>query len=124
MQEKFKALAQDPEFATILEEVKKDGMQAMMKVFQNEELVLKFNAKMGGLPTELGKQLQSIAERPMTLHEAAKNGDLESCKAYISKQNQGGVSIDDPNPNGITALGFAIGADRLEIVKLLLGCKA
>jgi len=60
----------------------------------------------------------------MTLHEAARKGDLDTCKDYITKQNQGGVSIDDPNPNGITALGFAIGAYKPEIVKLLIGCKA
>merc|ERR1712232_761525 len=51
-------------------------------------------------------------------------GDLDSCKAYITKQNQAGVSIDHFNPNGITALGFAIGADRAEVAKLLLSCKA
>merc|ERR1712014_23955 len=65
-----------------------------------------------------------IAERSMTLHEAAKKGDLDTCKAYITKQNEAGVSIDDPDPNGITALGFAIGADRSEIVKFLITCKA
>merc|ERR1712137_157800 len=96
----------------------------MGKVWQNEDLMLKFTAKLGGVPDELRQQLKQLAERPMTLHEAARKGDLDTCKDYITKQNQAGVSIDDPNPNGITALGFAIGADKPEIVKLLIGCKA
>merc|ERR1711972_303441 len=110
--------------APFVEELKKGGTEAMHKILSNEELMLKVNAKLGGLPDELGQGMKMIAERSMTLHEAAKNGDLDTCKAYITKQNQAGVSIDHLNPNGITALGFAIGADRAEVAKLLLSCKA
>merc|ERR1711972_1205652 len=110
--------------APFVEELKKGGTEAMHKILSNEELMLKVNAKLGGLPDDLGQGLKAIAERSMTLHEAAKKGDLDTCKAYITKQNQAGVSVDDPDPNGITALGFAIGADRTEVVKLLMGCKA
>jgi len=124
MEEKFKALANDPELAPILEEIKKDGMDAVLKMCQNEELMLKFNQKMGGLPDELKGSMQALIDRPMTLHEAAKNGDVNVVKEYITKQNAGGVSIDTPDHRGITALGFAIGADSQEVVKLLIACKA
>merc|ERR1712217_590568 len=95
-----------------------------LKMYQDEELMMKFNEKMGGLPDDLAQQMKMLAQRPMTLHEAAKRGDLDTCKDYITKQNEAGVSIDVHDPNGITALGFAIGADRAEIVKLLISCKA
>jgi len=124
LEAKFKALAEDPEFAPLVKEIKTGGVEAMLKMYQDQELLLKFNEKMGGLPDDLGKQMQMLAQRPMTLHEAAKRGDLDTCKDYITKQNQAGVSIDVHDPNGITALGFAIGADRSEIVKLLMSCKA
>jgi len=124
MEEKFKALANDPELAPILEEIKKDGMDAVLKMCQNDELMLKFNQKMGGLPDELKGSMQALIDRPMTLHEAAKNGDVNVVKEYITKQNAGGVSIDTPDHRGITALGFAIGADSQEVVKLLIACKA
>jgi len=124
MEEKFKALANDPELAPILEEIKKDGMDAVLKMCSNNELMLKFNQKMGGIPDELKDPLQSLFDRPMTLHEAAKMGNVDVVKDYITKQNSGGVSIDTPDHNGITALGFAIGADSQEAVKLLIACKA
>jgi hypothetical protein len=124
MEDKFKALANDPELAPILEEIKKDGMDAVLKMCNNDELMLKFNQKMGGIPDELKGPLQGLFYRPMKLHEAAKQGDVNVVKDYITKQNAGGVSIDTPDHNGITALGFAIGADSQEIVKLLIACKA
>jgi hypothetical protein len=124
MEDKFKALANDPELAPILEEIKKDGMDAVLKMCNNDELMLKFNQKMGGMPDELKGPLQGLFDRPMTLHEAAKQGDVNVVKDYITKQNAGGVSIDTPDHNGITALGFAIGADSQEVVKLLIACKA
>merc|ERR1719434_495373 len=57
---------------------------------------------MGGLPQELESTLKKIDETPLTLHEAAKNGDLK----------------------GITPLGYAIGANRIAVVKLLLDNRA
>jgi len=123
-QDKFKALAEDPELSPFIERLKTGGQEAMFEILKNEELMLKVNAKLGGLPSELGQGLSALAQRSMTLHEAAKKGDMETCKEYITKGNEAGVSFDTPDPNGITALGFAIGADRAEIVKLLISCKA
>lgn len=44
--------------------------QAAMKYYQDEELMLKISAKMGGLPSELNPVLQKIEDTPITLHEA------------------------------------------------------
>ena len=49
--------------------------------------MLKISQKMGGLPSELNPVLQKIEETPMTLHEAAKRGDLTAVQSYIDKKN-------------------------------------
>merc|ERR1719159_2182168 len=74
VQERMKALEQDPELAPMLEDIKKNGLEAAMKYYQDEELMLKFSQKMGGLPQELQPVLQKIDESPLTLHEASRNG--------------------------------------------------
>ena len=45
---------------------------------EDEELMLKISQKMGGLPTELQPVLKKIDETALTLHEAAKNGDVKA----------------------------------------------
>merc|ERR1711972_558331 len=61
MEAKFKALAEDPEFAPLVEELKKaskeGNMEPVIKMFQDEVLALKFNAKMGGLPQDLAQKM-------------------------------------------------------------------
>eukprot|EP00413_Alexandrium_margalefii_P049555 CAMPEP_0204609570 /NCGR_PEP_ID=MMETSP0661-20131031/60999_1 /ASSEMBLY_ACC=CAM_ASM_000606 /TAXON_ID=109239 /ORGANISM="Alexandrium margalefi, Strain AMGDE01CS-322" /LENGTH=132 /DNA_ID=CAMNT_0051621259 /DNA_START=48 /DNA_END=443 /DNA_ORIENTATION=- len=52
VQERIKSLESDAELAPILEDIKKNGLEAAMKYYQDEELMLKFSQKMGGLPGE------------------------------------------------------------------------
>merc|ERR1719229_884721 len=120
VQDRIKALEQDPELAPMLEDIKKNGMEAVMKYYQDEELMLKFSQKMGGLPSELQPVLQKIDETPLTLHEAAKNGDLKAVQDFLSKQKP----LDAQDHKGITPLGYAIGANRIAVVKLLLDNRA
>jgi hypothetical protein len=126
MEEKFKALENDPELTPIFEEIKKDGMGALLKLCNDEELMLKFSRKMGGIPDELKGPLQTLSNQPMTLHEAAKNGDVQAVKDWIAKESSGGksIAVDTPDHKGITALGYAVGADRFEVTAHLLSCKA
>merc|ERR1719199_733242 len=53
VQYRLQALEHDPELAPILADIKKNGMEVMMKYYQNEELMFKISQKMGGLPGEL-----------------------------------------------------------------------
>ena len=46
----------------IFEDIKKNGMEAAMKYYQDEELMLKISQKMGGLPSELSPVLQKIED--------------------------------------------------------------
>merc|ERR1719229_1326115 len=120
VQDRIKALEQDPELAPMLEDIKKNGMEAVMKYYQDEELMLKFSQKMGGLPSELQPVLQKIDDTPLTIHEAAKNGDLKAVQEFLSKQK----TLDAQDQKGITPLGYAIGANRIAVVKLLLDNRA
>lgn len=120
LQERFKSFEHDPELAPMMEDIKKNGMEALMKYMQDEELMLKFSRKVGGLPEELKPTLQKIQETALTLHEAAKNGDLKSCQEYVSNKKP----LDVQDHKGITPLGYAIGANRIAVAKLLLDGRA
>lgn len=120
MQERVKALEQDPELTAVFEDIKQNGMEAMMKYYSDEELMLKISQKMGGLPDELKPTLQKIEESSLTFHEACKNGDLKAAQEYLSK----GKPIDQQDHKGITPLGYAIGANRIAVVKQLLDSRA
>jgi len=91
-----------------------------MKHYHDEELMLKVSKKLGGLPQELVPTLKKIDDTPLTLHEAAKNGDLKAVQEYQAKQKP----LDTQDQKGITPLGYAIGANRIAVVKLLLDSRA
>merc|ERR1711972_216118 len=120
MQERMKSLESDPEFAPMLEDIKKNDMEAIMKYYGDEELMLKFSKRMGGLPQELNPVLKKIDESPLTLHEAAKNGDLKAVQEFLGRKKP----LDGQDHKGITALGYAIGANKIAVVKLLLDNRA
>jgi len=120
VQDRIKSLEHDPELAPILEDIKKNGLEAVMKHMQNEELMLKFSQKMGGLPQEVQGVMQKIESTSLTLHEAAKNGDLKAVGEFLEKKKP----LDAQDHKGITPLGYAIGANRIAVVKLLLDKRA
>jgi len=120
VQERLKSLDQDPELKGVLEDIKKNGMEATMKYYQDEELMLKISQKMGGLPQELKPTLQKIDDTPLSFHEAAKMGDLKAVQEYMDKNKP----LDGQDEKGITPLGYAIGANRIAVVKLLLDKRA
>merc|ERR1719479_133122 len=64
--------------------------------------------------------IKKLDETPLTLHEAAKNGDLKAVQQFLEK----GRPLDVQDSKGITPLGYAIGANRIAVVKLLLDNRA
>jgi len=120
VQERIKALEHDPELAPVLEDIKKNGLEAAMKHLQDEELMLKFSQKMGGMPQELQSTMKKIDDASLTLHEAAKNGDLKAVQEYLERKKP----LDSQDHKGITPLGYAIGANRIAVVKMLLDSRA
>merc|ERR1712108_76902 len=75
---------------------------------------------MGGLPEELQPALKKIDETPLSLHEAAKMGDLKAVQEYMEKKKP----LDAQDQKGITALGYAVGGNRIAVVKMLLDSRA
>jgi hypothetical protein len=120
MQARMKALEEDPELKPTLEKIKTDGLEAALAACGDEELMVKISQKMGGIPPELINVLKKLDETSLTLHEACKKGDVTAVKAYLDKKRP----VDDKDPGGITGLGFAIGADKPEVVKLLIEAHA
>jgi hypothetical protein len=121
VQDRMKALEQDPELAHIFEDIKKNGIEAAMKHYQDEEFMLKISQKMDGLPQELQPTLKKIDDTPLSIHEAAKMGDLKAVQEYLEIKKQ---PLDVQDQQGITPLGYAIGANRIAVVKLLLDKRA
>ena len=120
VQDKLKSLENDPDLKHVFEEIKKNGMEAAMKFYQDEELMLKISSKMGGMPEALKPTLQKIDDTPLSIHEAAKMGELKAVQEYVDKAQP----LDAQDHKGVTPLGYAIGANRIAIVKLLLDKRA
>ena len=64
VQDRMKSLESDPELCPIFEDIKKNGLEAAMKYYQDEELMLKVSQKMGGLPTELPQSCRRLKTPP------------------------------------------------------------
>jgi len=128
--EKLAALKDDPELAPIFKSIEKDGIEAALKYCNDEELMLKMNAKMGGLPDELKQMTMALHRetgfmqlpgKPIaSLHEACKFGNVKAVQEFLSK----GVPCDIMDKNGICPIAYAIGGNHLQVVKGLMQIKA
>merc|ERR1712060_434695 len=98
---------------------RRNGAQAAMQYYYNEPLMLKVSRAMGGIREDIKDELARIQRNPATLHEACKMGDITAIGEYL-KQAGGNDSLDEPDAKGVTCLGYAIGANRTEVVKLLI----
>mmetsp|Transcript_28548 Transcript_28548/g.64567 ORF Transcript_28548/g.64567 Transcript_28548/m.64567 type:complete len:260 (-) Transcript_28548:175-954(-) len=110
VQKRTRVLEEDPELAPIFEDVKRNGLEAVRKHYQDEELMLRISRKLNG----------EASSAPQTLHEAAKTGDARWVQDYIRKRQP----LDTQDSRGITPLGYAIGANRITVTKLLLDGRA
>jgi len=127
---KLAALKEDPELKPIFENIQKDGIEAAMKYCNDEELMLKMSAKMGGMPEELkqmaqvpflGPEMMNLPDKPVvSLHEACKFGNMKAVVEFLQKD----VPADIKDAKGISPIGYAIGGNHLEIVKVLMKMKA
>merc|ERR1712014_532277 len=58
---------------------------------------------------------------PVTIQEACKMGDKKSVEDYLKAP---GMDIEAKDAKGVSCLGYAIGANRIAVVKLLMQNKA
>jgi len=118
---KVLGLQHNPEFAHIFNDVKKGGTQAAYQHSFNEPLMAKVSRAVGGVPDEVKGALAKIQASPMTLHEACKMGDVKVVEAFLAAS---GGSLEATDAKGVTSLGYAVGANRIPVVKFLLDKKA
>ncbi|PNH12255.1 Ankyrin repeat domain-containing protein 2 [Tetrabaena socialis] len=127
MQEKLVALQDDPELGHIFAELRDGGAAAFQKYWDDTDLMLKISQKLRALdmdpnaPQGVEGDAAAAAEPPAkkliaNLHDAAKHGDLDAATRFLEE----GADVNEHNDRGISALGVAVGFNRLEVVKLLI----
>jgi len=117
VRDRMQMLEQDPDLSPICADIKSHGMEAAWKHYQDEELMVRIGRKMAN-GREDGTTTPS--KKHATLHDAAKAGDLKAVQDFLSKS----LPLDAQDAEGITALGYAIGANRIGVAKLLLDRRA
>merc|ERR1719353_1560843 len=119
-QEKMKALQEDPAFKPMFDDIKQNGPDVIMKYLGDEALMRKMSQKLGGITPEIMKQLTAINESSVSLHDAARRGDLQRLQEFLKD----GKDVNSRDFKGVTPLGYAVGHDQLSIVKVLIDAKA
>jgi len=119
-QEKMKQLQEDPELKTMFDDIKANGPDVIMKYLQDENLMRKISQKLGGINPEMLKQLTEINNTSVSLHDAARRGDLQKVQEFLKD----GKDVNSKDFKGVTPLGYAVGHDQLSTVKVLIDAKA
>merc|ERR1712066_1104044 len=91
-----------------------------MSHYYNEPLMLKMSRTMGGVPEEIQPVVEKLSTMPMTPQEAAKMGKVSAVESFLSAGND----IEAKDSKGIPMMGYAVGASRTDVVKLLMDKKA
>jgi len=119
-QEKMRQLEQDPEFKHMFDDIKQNGPDVIMKYLQDEKLMQKISQKLGGIDPEMLKQLTAIKDSSVSLHDAARRGDLQRLQEFLKD----GKDVNAKDFKGVTPLGYAVGHDQISVVKVLIDMKA
>jgi len=126
LEERMARIKEDPSLKHILEEIETGGPAAMMRYWNNEEVLQKLGQAMGlansgdaGASAEnsgadetedLGNEDESI------VHHTASVGDVEGLKNALAS----GADKDEEDSEGRTALHFACGYGEVKCAQVLL----
>jgi len=134
----MKAMKDDPELKPMMEELEAQGPMAMMKYWNDPEMMQKLGKAMGGSGFDLGalgmpgmpgipgtvgeegEEEEQEDEEEDNLHAAASAGDVEMIKRLL----EGGAKADEADEEGRTALHFACGYGEIDCAKALIAAKA
>ncbi|GIL43221.1 hypothetical protein Vafri_1023 [Volvox africanus] len=129
VEDALKGLKDDPELKPILDELESQGPAAMMKMWNNPEVLSKLGKAMGGVfdfagalegGEEEGEGEEGDGAIEETVHAAASAGDVDLLKKLVAE----GANVDEADEEGRTALHFAAGYGEIECVKVLIEAKA
>eukprot|EP00416_Gambierdiscus_australes_P023499 CAMPEP_0171057076 /NCGR_PEP_ID=MMETSP0766_2-20121228/1555_1 /TAXON_ID=439317 /ORGANISM="Gambierdiscus australes, Strain CAWD 149" /LENGTH=282 /DNA_ID=CAMNT_0011512127 /DNA_START=80 /DNA_END=928 /DNA_ORIENTATION=- len=123
---KIKALEEDPEFEKLFSDIKAYDVDQIRQYYEDDVMMMKVSKKMGGIPRECKPTLEKIRKTPITLQEACKFGDIKQLQKYLKETDSdpSAREIDAMDQRGVTCLGYAIGANRMAVAKLLIENKA
>ncbi|XP_010515096.1 PREDICTED: ankyrin repeat domain-containing protein 2B-like [Camelina sativa] len=124
--ERMAQMKDDPELKPILAEIDAGGPSAMMKYWNDKDVLAKLGEAMG---IAVGGD-QSVAPKPeeaeegeeeeSIVHQTASFGDVEGLKAALAS----GGNKDEEDSEGRTALHFACGYGEMKCAQVLLDAGA
>ncbi|KAG0498757.1 hypothetical protein HPP92_003448 [Vanilla planifolia] len=127
LEERMAQMREDPSLKPILDEIESGGPAAMMKYWNDPEVLKKLGQAMGigslgevAASNELSEPEQGEedgeGEEESVIHQAASTGDVEVLKKALDD----GGNKDEVDAQGRTALHFACGYGEVECTRLLL----
>jgi len=146
MKDKFSKVKEDPQLKPVLDEISSGGPAAMMKYWNDPDVLSRLGKAMGGpVPTldpqsflrnqggeaekatgatseaaPKGEAEEEEEEEEDTVHSAASNGDVEVLKELLKN----GANKNEKDDEGRTPLHFAAGYGEVKCAELLLDAGA
>mmetsp|Transcript_13831 Transcript_13831/g.39783 ORF Transcript_13831/g.39783 Transcript_13831/m.39783 type:complete len:330 (+) Transcript_13831:206-1195(+) len=124
MEQRMAALKDDPELKHVIEDMEKGGPDAMMKYWNDPDVLSKIGKKMQGVMhagqpgpgAGAAAATEEVVEEEVDLHGAVSAGDIEACKELLKL----GAGVNEKDEEGRSALHFACGYGELECAKFLI----
>merc|ERR1740139_19778 len=123
---KVKLIEEDKDLADLFESLKEYRWDLVESILQDKQILSQVSKRMGGVPKEAKQRADKLRKMPLTLQEACKFGDLKALQRYLDETNgkPDERDVDAKDHRGITCLGYAVGANRMNIAKVLVEAKA
>ncbi|KAG2241952.1 hypothetical protein Bca4012_015680 [Brassica carinata] len=128
--ERMARMKEDPELKPILDEIDAGGPSAMMKYWNDKDVLKKLGEAMGmpiaGFPDQTSSAEPEVAEEEgeeeeeSIVHQTASLGNVEGLKSALAS----GGNKDEEDSEGRTALHFACGYGELECAQVLIDAGA
>ncbi|KAG9130620.1 hypothetical protein Leryth_011868 [Lithospermum erythrorhizon] len=125
LEERMARVKEDPSLKPILDEIESGGPAAMMRYWNDKDVLQKLGEAMGfAVAGEAGassgnaepEETEEAGEDESIVHHTASVGDVEGLKKALAD----GADKDEDDSEGRTALHFACGYGEVECSKVLL----